>query len=382
MKPFREHHLFSILHSFELEKLPLDVFLRNYFREHKAIGAKDRRFIAETIYGMVRWRGLLDHLSPKPCTWETRYAVYSKGGLQDHLKNTGIPPHIRVSFPKAFFQLLSDNFGEEMALEFCRVSNTQAPTTVRANFLKTTREALLEKWKELYHVSPTAISPYGIVFHKKINFFDTEEFRAGLFEVQDEGSQKIGSLLSAQPKDQVLDYCAGSGGKTLAFAPHMENKGVIYLHDIRPHALEEAKKRLRRAGIQNAQILYHDDKNKNKLKGKMDWVLADVPCSGTGTLRRNPDMKWKFNPAALPPLLEEQRAIFAEALLYLKPEGKIIYATCSVLPDENEKQIRYFQEKHNLVLAEPPFVSIPKEGEMDGFFAAVLKRGELCTISA
>lgn len=375
MNKFRENHIFKILSSFELQNLPLDVFLRNYFRAHPAVGAKDRRYIAETIYGMIRWRGLLDHLIEPPCTWEKRYACFLKINPLDFLKEEKIPPHIRVSFPKAFFQLIQDCYGEAKGIDLCAISNSQAPITVRVNLLKTTREALLEKWRDQYQVSPTADSPWGITFHRKINFFDTEEFKSGCFEVQDEGSQLVGALVEVLPRQHVLDYCAGSGGKALAFAPKMENKGIIYLHDIRPHALEESKKRLRRAGVQNAQLLFPDDeKGKQGLKGKMDWVLADVPCSGTGTLRRNPDMKWRFTTAALERLLVEQRIIFEEALSYLRPEGKIVYATCSLLPQENEKQIDYFQRQFQLQLVAPPFRSLPKIGGMDGFFAAVLKR--------
>lgn len=372
---FREYHLFSILHSFELQKIPLDVFLRNYFREHKAIGAKDRKHIADAIYGMVRWRGLLDHLTAKPSSWEARYACYQKINPLDFFNKKEIPPHVRVSFPKGFFQKIVESYGEEQALSLCQISNTPAPTTVRANFLKITREELLKRWEKHYQITPTQKSECGIVFHRKINFFDTEEFREGYFEIQDEGSQLLAYLMKVAPKDQVLDYCAGSGGKTLAFAPQMQQKGVIYLHDIRPHALDEAKKRLKRAGIQNAQLLYPDETNaKSKLKGKMDWVLVDAPCSGTGTLRRNPDMKWKFDPSRLSLLLEDQRTIFKEALEYLKPNGTIVYATCSILPEENEHQVHYFQKTFQLSLTQPLFATLPQAGGMDGFFAAVLKK--------
>jgi 16S rRNA C967 or C1407 C5-methylase (RsmB/RsmF family) len=373
MNKFREQHIFSIFHSYESSTLPLDVFLRNYFREHKSIGSKDRRYIAETVYGIMRWRGLLDYLAKKPTSWETRYACYTHITPQEYAHKEEIPVHIRASFPKKFFQLIQESYGESKALTLCQISNTPAPTTIRANLLKTTRDALIDTWKNLYYVTPTLHASCGITFQRKINFFDTPEFKEGFFEVQDEGSQLVADLVKALPKQQVLDYCAGSGGKTLAFAPKMQNKGVIYLHDIRSHALEEAKKRLRRAGIQNAQLLYPDDKNKAKLKGKMDWVLVDVPCSGTGTLRRNPDMKWKFDVARLEPLLQEQRMIFEEALEFLAPGGRIVYVTCSILPQENEQQIRFFEKKFQLTAEAPPFISLPSIGGMDGFFAAVLK---------
>jgi len=186
------------------------------------------------------------------------------------------------------------------------------------------------------------------------------EFKAGFFEIQDEGSQLIANHVTASPGDHILDYCAGSGGKTLAFAPKMKNKGQIYLYDIRPYTLIEAKKRLKRAGIQNAQLLDDKKLKKRGLHSRMDWVLLDVPCSGTGTLRRNPDMKWKLTPETFTRLVEEQRKIFDSAFKFLKPNGKIVYATCSVFPEENEEQIATFIEKYGLKLLHTPFLSFPK----------------------
>jgi len=369
--PFREHHLFQILNLYERQSLPLDLFLKNYFHEHHAVGSKDRRFIAENVYGIVRWRGLLDHLAKKPLTWESRYKVFEKIQPHDYLTREDLPVHVRVSFPKSYFQLVSAAIGEEKAVQFCLKSNESAPTTIRVNSLKTTRDQLLAKWKENFTVTPCNLSPWGIVFDKRVNFFALPEFKEGLFEVQDEGSQLIANLLEAKPGDWVLDYCAGSGGKTLAFAPRLEHRGQIFLHDIRKHALLDAKKRLKRAGIQNAQLVFPDDPKKNQLWKKMDWIFVDAPCSGSGTLRRNPDIKWKFDPKNLDNLLGEQQEIFAEALKYLSPQGKIIYATCSILPQENEEQVAIFQDRFGLKLCAPPFSSHPESGGMDGFFAAV-----------
>jgi 16S rRNA (cytosine967-C5)-methyltransferase len=373
---FREYHLFAILKTYSSQNLPIDVFLSHYFRAHKAVGAKDRKFVSEAVYGMIRWRGLLDHLSPSSPTWETRFAAYNRLKPDAHVKDTTIPPHVRVSFPKGFFQLLSSQFGEERALEICFESNFPAPTMVRANALKTTREELLKKWEGTFEVSPSKFSSLGIEFHKKINFFSLPEFKDGYFEMQDEASQLVSTLVNVKPGDQVLDFCAGSGGKTLAFAPQMEGRGQIYLHDIRPHALQEGKKRLRRAGIQNAQILEANDPKKETLKGKMDWILVDAPCTGSGTLRRNPDMKWKFDSATLERVTQEQRAIFEEALAFLKPTGKIVYATCSLLPQENAEQVTFFEKKFGLEKIQE-FHSFPKRGEMDGFYGAVLKTSSL-----
>jgi 16S rRNA C967 or C1407 C5-methylase (RsmB/RsmF family) len=154
----------------------------------------------------------------------------------------------------------------------------------------------------------------------------------------------------------------------------LQHTGQFFLHDIRSQALLEAKKRLKRARIQNAQILLPDSTHKSRLLGKMDWVLVDAPCSGTGTLRRNPDMKWKFTLDSIERLVQEQRTIFAEALSYVKPGGHIVYATCSVLPQENEKQSLFFQQEHSLVQVGSCLSTHPAPQEMDGFFGVVLKK--------
>ncbi|MBI2743864.1 MAG: RsmB/NOP family class I SAM-dependent RNA methyltransferase [Chlamydiales bacterium] len=374
MNTFQRHHLFTILEKFEDHQLPLDLFLSGYFRAHKAVGANDRRTICEAIYGMIRWRGLLDHFLPKPATWQTRLSLFDSINPLDFRGKSEIPPHIRVSFPKSLYEIFRAAYGDARCDELCFISNTTAPTTVRVNEIKISRDALFEKWKSLYSISLSPVSPSGIVFHKKINFFGLEEFKEGLFEVQDEGSQLIAALVQPTPGEQILDFCAGSGGKTLAFAPQTKAKGQIFLHDVRPRALLEAKKRLRRAGIQNAQVLPSDDPYKKKLKGKMDWVLIDVPCSGTGTLRRNPDMKWRFDPEQVERLVLEQREIFAEALEFLAPKGRLVYSTCSILPQENEQQIAFFLEHFPVELEKPVFASHPERGGMDGFFGAVFKR--------
>jgi len=372
-RPFREHHLLQILSAFEQQTLPLDLFLRNYFRSHSAVGSKDRKEICDAIYGMIRWRGLLDHIAEGPLTWETRLHAYIEF-IKKPTVDPSLPGHIRVSFPKAYFQLLSDSLGEKKALAFCLSSNEPAPTTVRVNLLKTTREALLDRWQAHYKVSPCRYSLAGIRFEEKINFFGMEDFKAGYFEVQDEASQIAAELITIEPGMRFLDYCAGSGGKSLAVAPRLQGRGQLFLHDIRRGVLLEARKRLKRAGIQNAQPLAADSPNKALLKLKMDWVLVDAPCTGSGTLRRNPDMKWKFDHQMLERIVQEQRQIFQEALAYLKPGGHIVYTTCSVLPQENEQQAQHFIDKFGLEQVGTPFSSFPQSNEMDGFFGIVFKK--------
>ncbi len=364
---FRDHHLLQMLQLHATSPLPLDVLAKNYFRSNKAIGSKDRKEIVEALYGMVRWKGLIDALIPD-CTLPQKIQFWKTFDPET------VPDHLRLSFPEPLFQLLSSSLGTEKALTFCKISNTSAPTTIRINPLKTTREALLQEWKGKFDTRPCIHSPLGIEFGKRENFWAMPEFKQGLFEVQDEGSQLLANLVKPHPAAHVLDYCAGAGGKTLAFAHHLESRGQIYLHDVRPHALQDAKKRLRRAGIQNAQILLPDASYRAKLLQKMDWVLVDAPCSGTGTFRRNPDMKWRFDVAALERLTRLQREIVAEAISFVRPKGFLVYGTCSVLPQENQEQIAYFCEKFNLQLVQPPLEIFPSIGGMDGFFGAILQR--------
>ncbi len=376
-KPFRHHHLLQIFELYDNQNAPMDLVLRNYFREHKAIGSKDRAFIAETVYGMVRWKGLLDFLCGEVQTWEKRLELFASDRFPKAQQDMSLPDHVRASFPPALFEAIVRSYGLEKGKEICRVCNGGAPLAVRVNTLKTSRDALLNLWKERYSVVPSDSAPQAIIFKKRENFFAFPEFTAGFFEVQDEGSQLIAVLVDAKPGQLVFDFCSGSGGKALAFAPQMEGKGQIYLHDIRKSVLLEARKRLKRAGIQNAQGVDSTDEKKLKgLKKKMNWVLVDAPCSGTGTLRRNPDMKWKYSEEMLTRLVGQQRVIFEKALSYLHPEGQIVYATCSLLKEENEEQVAHFLKTYSLTLVHE-FKSPLVEGGMDGFYGAVMKKKPL-----
>lgn len=349
---FREHHLTIVLEKMRVEKTPLDVILRNYFRQNKALGSKDRAWVSETLYHYVRWKNVYDELKVRP---------------MDPLPSmTQLDLHLRLGAPQSLVKILTEAYGEEKAVEICQINQTRAPVTIRTNTLKSSREQLIQKLQTQFEVAPTHDSKWGINFASKVNFSALPEFKEGLFEVQDEASQLGAALVSPTPKQQILDYCAGAGGKSLAIAPLMHNSGQLYLHDIRAHALQEAKKRFKRAGFQNVQF------NLPLKKKIMDWVIVDVPCSGTGTYRRNPDLKWKFDAIDLPSLVMEQRQIFDEAFNYLNPNGTIVYMTCSILPEENEKQIDYFQKKYALKIIEK-FQTLPLLNGMDGFFAVSLK---------
>ncbi|PCI78374.1 SAM-dependent methyltransferase [Candidatus Aerophobetes bacterium] len=373
MKRFIKHHILTILKSHEDSPSPMDSFLRRYFREHHAIGSHDRKNICETLYTMIKQKGLIDFFCPKPFSWENRLATTLKLNSipSDLIRQT--PPHVQVSFPKFLYDKLTQALDVNVGHEFCYISNGIAPVTVRINPDKTSRQQFLETYKE-DGVMPTKMSKLGVIFPKKMNFFSWDTFKEGHFEIQDEGSQLIAELMDVKKGDHVLDYCAGAGGKTLAFAHKMEGKGQIYLHDIREYALDSAKLRLKRAGVQNIQLTSTKTLKKKRFEKKMDWILLDVPCSGSGTLRRNPEIKWKLCQNDIDNLIQSQRLIFGNALHFLHPNGKIVYATCSVFKEENDEQIAFFEKTHGLKLLQEPFRSLPTHGGMDGFFCAVLGR--------
>ncbi len=372
MNRFQSNHLLALLHAYERDSVPLDLFAHRYFRAHRALGSHDRKEVTSALFGLIRWKGLLDFLLSTSATWEERLALFQKIDLFSFASRTHLPLAHRVSFPPWLVDRLTRVYGEEATTSFCLASNQKAPITIRANRLKTSRAALVKRLAPHYAVSPCARARDGITFHQPIRFTSLPEFHAGLFEVQDEGSQLIAEHVQAKPGDHVLDYCAGSGGKTLAFAPRLQGKGQIYLYDIRSSILRKAKARLHRAGIQHAQMIPHAELNHPRFRRRMDWVLLDVPCSGSGTFRRHPDMKWRLTPKTLDHLVQEQRAIFASALKYVRPHGTLVYATCSVFPEENEEQIHYFTRHYPLRVTLPFFHSLPKQGGMDGFFCAVL----------
>ncbi len=372
MRPFRQHHLLALFERFEAGYDPFDLTCYLYFKQNRAIGSKDRKEIQQWAVDLIRWRGLLDYFLKENPTWEKRFDLWLNFDLDKAIADQSIPAYIRASVPLLLFERLSNIYGEKRALELSCLFNERAPVTLRANLLKTTRDELLEQLSSKFAVIPTEKSPCGITLIESARFRDLPEFQQGLFEVQDEGSQLLAQLVQAKPGQLFIDFCAGSGGKSLAIAPQMEGKGQIFYHDIRKRALSEAKQRFKRAGIQNAQPLEPESNQWKKLKRKADWVLVDAPCSGTGTLRRQIELKWRIDEQFLKELRAKQRTIFERALQFIKPGGSIVYATCSILPEENEEQLEHFLKTYPVTLAEEPFKTLPISGGMDGFFAARL----------
>lgn len=369
MYTFRDYHTIEILKKFEQSKSPLDLVLRNYFKDHKALGSKDRNFIGNNIYFIIRNLALIDYYLKSPKTWEKRVELLNELHKKDHCH---LPFHILYSIPSWLFDLLSTQYPQDVLKEILHNSLTEAPLTIRVNSLKTSFSELKEKLDQKYKTQACEKAPLGIRFFKREPVTSDPLYKEGLFEIQDEASQLAAELIETKSGDHILDYCAGAGGKALAIAPKMNNKGVLYIHDIRSNAVAEAKKRCQRAGIQNVQFFDLNKPLPTTLESKMDWIFVDAPCSGTGTFRRNPDLKWKLSPTDLANLVQDQRMIFEKALSFLKPGGKIVYATCSILKNENQDQVEYFIKKHHLKRNNDDLVLLPVQGGHDGFFASTL----------
>ncbi|MDX2112772.1 MAG: RsmB/NOP family class I SAM-dependent RNA methyltransferase [Alphaproteobacteria bacterium] len=427
----------SIFQSWQGEKrLPADKLIDHFFKSRRFIGSKDRAAIGELVYWCLRHKATLEwwlvsqlggdfharalvltaiilrregdvpalhtmsqdskHAFPRLSAQEAaRFEKLTSllGKAADVIQKA--PAHMRLNYPEWIEPHLREAFGESFEAGVAALSE-QAHTDLRVNTLKTTRDALLAQLTtEGYDVYPTPVSPLGIRLAKRAPIFTSPAFKAGHFEVQDEGSQLVAALVGAKPGMKVIDFCAGAGGKTLAIAAQMQNKGRILAWDNSAKRLTQIKERLRRAGVDNVQVhvLEHEhDQFIKRHKDSADRVLVDAPCSGTGTWRRNPDLKWRFTPQDLAEVLAVQQRILQSAARLVKPGGQLIYATCSLLPQENHQQIELFLNSVNdfrVVPADkiwdkhPPaglgskdafLVLTPHQDGVDGFFAAALHR--------
>ena len=376
----------EILHSILTDiRAPADHLIDQYFRAHRQMGSKDRAFAAETVYGCLRRKAELEALA-EPClpavlddeqranwlvaAYVLKYSGWSARALLEAgfegdaetlvtrvrtVKTTDLPFAVRINMPEWLAEKLVSQFGEEGAVELSAALNQPAPVGIRANTLRTSRDTLAEKLAaEDYPCVSMKYSPIGLQRDKRGPMFNTQAFKEGLFELQDEGSQLLALMTEAAPKEKVVDFCAGAGGKTLALAAMMQNTGVLHACDVAEGRLEKMKPRLARAGAFNTQSYSLRDERDPLLKrweGGMHAVLVDAPCSGTGTIRRNPDIKWR--PIDLTALTRLQASILESAAKLVKTGGRLVYATCSLLEEENGTITAAFLSAH------PEFEVIP-----------------------
>jgi 16S rRNA (cytosine967-C5)-methyltransferase len=364
--------------------------LEKLLSSDKRLGSRDRKFIAETYYDMVRyWRQLeiLEDKLPKPGTGEDYFLkvclwlIFKGYSLAEWPELSGWPfeeiqkpldgPAILLaSYPDSLWKLGLSEIGPKWEAEAIAL-NESAPIYLRANRLKTTPEGVkmaLAGEGVACHLLPH--HPDGLKLEGRTNVIRLGSFRKGLYEVQDAASQTIAPFLGAEPGHLVIDACAGAGGKTLHLAALMQDAGKIVAMDVEGWKLEELKKRASRAGVRSVQTEFIRGNKTIKFWGeKADRVLLDAPCSGLGVLRRHPDSKWKFDPAAFEEIIEIQADILDRYSQMVKPGGKLVYATCSLMPSENEKQVEHFLEEHPEFELEEQNRTWPSEG-WDGFFMA------------
>jgi 16S rRNA (cytosine967-C5)-methyltransferase len=417
---------------------PADAVANDFFRARRYVGGGDRRAVSERVWGVLRrrlrlgwWLELVDARPTArllvavdlllaegldlPAVLRAfpggQYAAEALNGPEERalraiagrrraggvLEHPGMSEAVRLELPDWVLPGFRARFGPRLGEEAAAMM-APAPLDLRANLLKATRDgAATALAAEGIGTEPMPFSPWGLRVPERRPVTSTNAFQEGLVEVQDEGSQLIALLTGARPGMRVADYCAGAGGKTLALAATMGNRGRLTACDVSTARLEGAVKRLRRAGVDNAErhLLEPGDRWAKRRAGAFDRVLVDAPCTGTGTWRRNPDARTRTGPEDLRELLPKQAAILDAAAVLVRPKGgRLVYATCSLLPEEDEEQVRAFLGRH------PDFAPLPLqaawaeaggsapppgEGEFllttparhgtDGFFAAILQRG-------
>ena len=371
-----------------------DKVIEKVLRSNPKWGARDRAFIAESVYEIVRWKRLIQSLSPSNdyYQWFGTYWVLQDRTLPDWKEFKGINgPKIRQHREKiterAVLQSIPDwldkmgetQLGENWEAELESL-NQQAKVVLRANTLKTTRPDLKLKLEELgINAYLPKEYPDALVLLQRKNVFRTPLFKDGLFEVQDASSQLVAAALEAEPGMRVIDACAGAGGKALHLAALMQNKGRILAMDTESWKLQNAKLRARRAGISIMETKpIESNKTIKRLHESADRLLLDVPCSGLGVLKRNPDTKWKLSEASIEKVRGLQKEILSQYPSMLKPGGIMVYATCSILPSENQHQVEAFLEGpvgQGFELLEETCV-LSHESGFDGFYIARLKKKE------
>lgn len=425
MKPAaRIQATIDILEKISDSSIPMDLVVGDYMRHRRYIGSKDRANVAERIYEIVRaqarlgwWlehAGAEDTPRTRVLFWcalgegadekrlkdlfdGSKYAPEELsaeelgyiGKLEGELNHPDMPDSVRCECPPLYEDKLRSYFGDNFESEMTAMLETATLDLRVNNFLASRQKVKDFLQADGVETTETPYSPWGLRCVKKSYLARTKAFNKGWIEIQDEGSQLIAHVSDVKPGMQVLDYCAGAGGKTLALAATMERKGRIVAMDNDKRRLEKGRQRYKKAQLADiievrALSEARHVKWLKRQEGKFDVVLLDVPCTGTGTWRRNPDMRWRTYGPSLEELLPIQAEIMDKVVHVVKPGGRIIYATCSLLPDENEAQIEAFLKRHDGFEIQPldqaqglgsPYMRLtPHRHNTDGFFAAALKK--------
>ncbi len=408
----------DLLHQVMQFDAPADRVVSDFFRTHRNLGPRERHSLAETTYEVLRRRLLFQHLAQSGRGEQTRRLVLlgwqgNAGFLkaacspEEHawlvqvqaVDQASLPDKLRHNLPEWLAEALQAQLGEKGFWPLVDSLQRSAPLDVRVNTMKAKRaEAQAALQAGQLPCEATPYSPWGLRFEGKPALNKHALFQSGALEVQDEGSQLLALLTDAKRGEMVVDFCAGAGGKTLALGAAMRNTGRLYAFDTSGHRLAALKPRLARSGLSNvypAQIAHERDERIKRLSGKVDRVLVDAPCSGLGTLRRNPDMKWRQSPQSVEELAAKQAAILNSAARLLKPGGRLVYATCSLLAAENEAVAEAFAVAHKDTFSPLPALQAlqqahvtspeslvqgnflrlwPHQHGTDGFFAAIWER--------
>ena len=391
---------------------PADVTLSRYFKDHPRLGGRERGAIAECVYAVLRNKAFFTDFAGAGATMRRltllgmaeAIGAESLGGLTEDetafltrikdIDRSLLPPKKLANLPDWLYDKFVAQYGEEETQALAAVLNTPAPLDLRVNSLKADRDKVIAELATApIAAEPTPYSALGLRIWKKPALQNLPLFKEGAIEVQDEGSQVLAQLLGARRGEMVVDFCAGAGGKTLAIGAIMRNTGRLYAFDVSEKRLTKLKPRLARSGLSNVHpvvIAHERDAKVKRLAGKIDRVLVDAPCSGMGTLRRNPDVKWRQQPEDIAELTQKQAAILDGAARLVKFGGRLVYATCSLLDEENDGIVQGFLASHpdfelvpmHKVLLEQRIPlemgdylkMLPHKHGTDGFFAAVLER--------
>jgi 16S rRNA (cytosine967-C5)-methyltransferase len=387
----------AIYTIFEDEKYA-DKVLERILKSNNLWGARDRAFIAENTYDMVRYWRLIRTVAELETHELNETNLFTLFGTWQILKGVSLPKweefknvdekkiahnykqlktqrKIMYSFPDWMDDMCYKELGKQWNKEVESLNET-APVVLRVNGLKTNKTDLAKSLAEKgIMTEPIKGCKDALILKQRQNLFITPEFKEGMFEVQDASSQLVAEFLQIEPGMRIVDACAGAGGKTLHIASLSQNKGRIISLDTEQWKIDEAKKRARRAGVSNLETrLIDSNKVIKKLYDTADRLLLDVPCSGLGVLKRNPDAKWKLSPEFIDKVKGQQEAILEDYCKIVKPGGKMVYATCSILPSENQLQVQKFLSKNDQFTLEEERVVLPSESGFDGFYMARLLR--------